>query len=181
MVAAGHDAYLVDWGAPEGADASLGLDRHVTERLLPLLAALPRPPILVGYCLGGSLALGAAALVPTAAIATIAAPWRFSHFPAADLELIASLWSGAKAMCQRIGYVPMEVLQSGFWAMDPARTIRKFALPGRRVAETRDHAGIVLPADEDHYADQKQDDERQFLEQSGGQSVIHRPGIGQRG
>ena len=127
MVAAGHDAYLVDWGAPDGADASLGLDGHVTERLLPLLAALPRPPILVGYCLGGSLALGAAALVPTAAVATIAAPWRFSHFPAADLELIASLWSGAKAMCQRIGYVPMEVLQSGFWAMDPARTIRKFA------------------------------------------------------
>ena len=61
------------------------------------------------------------------------------------------------------------------------RTIRKFALPGRRVAETRDHAGIVLPADEDHNTDQKQDDERQFLEQSGVQSVIHRPGIGQRG
>ena len=72
MVAAGHDAYLVDWGAPDAADASLGLDGHVTERLLPLLAALPRPPILVGYCLGGSLALGAAALVPTAAVATIA-------------------------------------------------------------------------------------------------------------
>jgi polyhydroxyalkanoate synthase len=30
-------------------------------------------------------------------------------------------------MCQRFGYVPMEVMQSGFWAMDPARTIRKYA------------------------------------------------------
>ncbi|EQB15699.1 poly-beta-hydroxybutyrate polymerase [Sphingobium lactosutens DS20] len=127
MAAAGHDAYLVDWGAPGAADATLGLDRHVTERLLPLLAALPCPPILVGYCLGGSLALGAAALIPATAVATIAAPWRFSRFPAADLDLIAGLWRGAKPMCQRIGYVPMEVLQSGFWAMDPARTIRKFA------------------------------------------------------
>ena len=127
MAAAGHDAYLVDWGTPRAEDAMLGLDAHVTDRLLPLLAALPRPPILVGYCLGGSLALGAAALSPISAVATIAAPWRFSRFPAADLELIDSLWRGAKAMCARIGYVPMEVLQSGFWAMDPARTIRKFA------------------------------------------------------
>lgn len=127
MAAAGHDAYLVDWGAPRAEDAMLGLDNHVTGRLLPMLATLPRPPILVGYCLGGSLALGAAALHPVAALATIAAPWHFDAFPAADLALIASLWHGSKAMCERIGYVPMEVLQSGFWAMDPARTIAKYA------------------------------------------------------
>jgi polyhydroxyalkanoate synthase subunit PhaC len=127
MAAAGHDAYLVDWGAPASGDAMLGLDGHVTERLLPLLAALPRPPILVGYCLGGSLALGAAAVRSVPAVATIAAPWRFDSFAAADLDLIGNLWRGAKPMCERIGYVPMEVLQSGFWAMDPARTIRKYA------------------------------------------------------
>lgn len=127
MAAAGHDAYLVDWGAPAAQDAALGLDGHVTERLLPLLAALPRPPILVGYCLGGSLTLGAAALHPFPAVATIAAPWRFDAFPTADLDLIGGLWRGARPMCERIGYVPMEVLQSGFWAMDPARTIRKYA------------------------------------------------------
>ncbi|KQN08655.1 poly-beta-hydroxybutyrate polymerase [Sphingobium sp. Leaf26] len=127
MAAAGHDAYLVDWGTPAPQDAQLGLDGHVTERLLPLLAALPRPPILVGYCLGGSLTLAAAALHRVPAVATIAAPWRFDAFPTADLDLIGGLWRGAKPMCQRIGYVPMEVLQSGFWAMDPARTIRKYA------------------------------------------------------
>ncbi|WP_254913658.1 alpha/beta hydrolase [Sphingobium sp. Z007] len=127
MVAAGHDAHLVDWGAPTARDAALGLDGHVTERLLPLLAALPRPPILVGYCLGGSLALGAATMAAFPAVATIAAPWRFDAFPAADLQLIGGLWNGARAMSERIGYVPMEILQSGFWAMDPARTIAKYA------------------------------------------------------
>lgn len=127
MGAAGHDAYLVDWGAPRAQDAALGLDRHVTDRLLPLLAALPRPPILVGYCLGGSLVLGAAALRPFPAVATIAAPWRFDGFPQADRDLVTGLWDKAKATCGRLGYVPMEVLQSGFWAMDPARTIRKYA------------------------------------------------------
>lgn len=127
MGAAGHDSYLVDWGTPSAQDATLGLDGHVTKRLLPLIAALPRPPILVGYCLGGSLALGAAALHPFPAVATIAGPWHFDAFAPADIDLIASLWRGAKPMCERIGYVPMEVLQSGFWAMDPVRTIRKYA------------------------------------------------------
>ena len=128
MVAAGHDAYLVDWGHPRAEDAALGLEEHVTERLMPMLATLPRPPILVGYCLGGSLVIGAAALGRAHAVCTIAAPWQFDGFPDADRDLIASLWRGAKSMCERLGYVPMEVLQSGFWAMDPARTIRKYAI-----------------------------------------------------
>lgn len=127
MAAAGHDAYLVDWGSPAPEDAGLGLEHHVTHRLLPMLAALPRPPILVGYCLGGSLALGTAAVMDVHAVATIAAPWQFDGFPDADRDLIASLWRGAKSTSERLGYVPMEVLQSGFWAMDPARTIRKYA------------------------------------------------------
>lgn len=127
MGAAGHDAYLLDWGTPSAQDAMLGLDGHVTDRLLLLLAGLPRPPILVGYCLGGSLALGAAALQSFPAVATIAAPWHFDAFASDDLDLIAGLWRGARPMCERIGYVPMEVMQSGFWAMDPVRTIRKYA------------------------------------------------------
>lgn len=127
MAAAGHDAYLVDWGSPDTQDAGLGLADHVTERLIPMMKSLPRPPILVGYCLGGSLALGAAVVADVEAVATIAAPWQFDGFPDADRDLIGTLWRGAKATSERLGYVPMEVLQSGFWAMDPARTIRKYA------------------------------------------------------
>lgn len=127
MAAAGHDAHLVDWGTPDKEDAGLDLAGHVAQRLVPMLDALPRPPILVGYCLGGTLAIGAATLRTVPALATIAAPWRFDGFAPADLELIANLWRGAKPMAERIGYVPMEILQSGFWAMDPARTIGKYA------------------------------------------------------
>ncbi|WP_255209699.1 alpha/beta hydrolase [Sphingobium xenophagum] len=128
MAAAGHDAWLVDWGAPLADDRAMGLEGHVIDRLLPLIAALPRPPIIVGYCLGGTLAMGAAMLRPVQAVATIASPWRFDGFADADRQEINALWRGAKPMCDRLGYVPMEVLQSGFWAMDPARTIRKFAV-----------------------------------------------------
>ncbi|WIA54583.1 alpha/beta fold hydrolase [Sphingobium sp. WTD-1] len=127
MAAAGHDIHLVDWGTPTAADRLLDLDAHITERLIPMIAALPRPPILVGYCLGGTLAIAAAALHRIAALATIAAPWNFAGFPATDLNGIAALWRDAKAVCDRLGYVPMEALQSGFWALDPQRTVLKYA------------------------------------------------------
>jgi len=71
--------------------------------------------------------MGAAALMKVQGLAAIAAPWQFDGFPTADRELIASLWREAKPTCERLGYVPMEVLQSGFWALDPARTIQKYA------------------------------------------------------
>ncbi|MEJ7934959.1 alpha/beta hydrolase [Sphingobium sp. AN558] len=127
MAAAGHQPYLIDWGVPTAADASLGLAAHITDRLLPLLAALPQKPILVGYCLGGTLALGAATLGATAGVATLAAPWQFDAFSDHDRGQIASGWASAKPLCEILGYVPMEVLQAGFWALDPARTVRKYA------------------------------------------------------
>ncbi|ALR22623.1 poly-beta-hydroxybutyrate polymerase [Sphingobium baderi] len=147
MAAQGHDAYLVDWGTPAAGDSMLGLDSHVAERLVPMLASLPLPPILVGYCLGGSLVLGAAMLHPVRAVATIAAPWHFDGFPAADLDLIIGLWNGAKTTCERLGYVPMEVLQSGFWALDPARTIRKFAAFADITAGTDDERAFLSVED----------------------------------
>ncbi|MEJ7925151.1 alpha/beta hydrolase [Sphingobium sp. AN641] len=127
MSAAGHDAYLVDWGTPHLDAPALDLAGHITGRLMPLLAGLPAPPILVGYCLGGTLALGAAHCMDVRAVATIAAPWNFDGFPNADREQIAALWAQSRAVCGQIGFVPMEVLQSGFWALDPARTVRKYA------------------------------------------------------
>ncbi|WP_281823274.1 alpha/beta hydrolase [Sphingobium sp. BS19] len=129
LVDQGHDGYLVDWGHPGAGDSMMDLGGHIAQRLVPLLQSLDpkRAPILVGYCLGGTLAIGAAASIPVAALATIAAPWQFDGFPDETRESIAKLWAEAKPMCDRLGYVPMEVLQSGFWALDSARTICKYA------------------------------------------------------
>lgn len=127
LVTAGHNVHMVDWGTPAPADAGLDLAAHVTQRLAPMLAALPQPPILVGYCLGGTVAIGAAQKLPLRALATLAAPWRFDRLPAPDRAAVANLWQAGKAICERLGYVPMELLQSGFWALDPRRTIQKYA------------------------------------------------------
>ncbi len=127
FAARGHDSWLVDWGAPLPEDSDLDLAGHVEHRLLPLLRTLPEPPVLVGYCLGGTLAIAAASRIPVAGLVAIAAPWDFGAFPDDTREQIASLWANAKPVCERLGYVPMEVLQAGFWAIDPARTVRKYA------------------------------------------------------
>lgn len=117
---------LVDWGWPGADQRDMDVAGHVTDLLLPLLDRLPRPPLLVGYCLGGTMAIAAAALRPVAGLALIATPWRFSGFPDAARRDLLDLWATAGASAQSVGLMPMEVMQSAFWRLDPARTIAKF-------------------------------------------------------
>lgn len=123
----GKRVLLVDWGEPQAADSGQDVTHHVEALLAPMLRTLDRPPVLVGYCLGGTMAAAAAAIAPAAGLALIAAPWRFAEYGERALGDIARLWRAAEPMCERMGVVPMEVLQSGFWALDPQRTIAKFA------------------------------------------------------
>ena len=117
---------LVDWGTPTPDDHNQDMTAHVEHLLLPLLRQVDAPPVLVGYCLGGTIALAAACALDSPAVATIAAPWHFSGFPDAARTEIADLWRAAQPACERLGLVPMEVMQSGFWRMDTARTVAKF-------------------------------------------------------
>jgi polyhydroxyalkanoate synthase len=128
----GHDAYLLDWGEPGPDDRESSLADHVESLLVPLLEHFGRPPVLVGYCLGGTLAIGAAARLaakgtPAAALAAIAAPWDFAQYEQSFRAQISSIWEQGRASCEAMGLVPMELLQTGFWSLDPERTICKYA------------------------------------------------------
>lgn len=125
---AGFHCWLVDWGTPRAQDRDLDLAGHITERLLPLLAKLDTPPLLIGYCLGGTLALAAAALpaARAAGVVTLAAPWHFAGYGEEARDGMARLWEAAEPLCAALGLLPMEVLQTGFWQLDPARTIAKY-------------------------------------------------------
>ncbi|MEN2786639.1 alpha/beta fold hydrolase [Sphingomonas qilianensis] len=118
--------YLLDWGSPGPAERDMDITAHVEQLLLPLIDKLPEPPVLVGYCLGGTIALAAACTAPVAGLALVAAPWNFAGLGPTARADIAALWAAAQPTCDLLGLVPMEVLQAGFWRLDPARTIAKY-------------------------------------------------------
>ncbi|MGP1282689.1 MAG: alpha/beta fold hydrolase [Parasphingopyxis sp.] len=122
---------LVDWGAPGPDGADLTVAGHVETLLLPLIDALDEPAHLVGYCLGGTMAVAAAALHPPLSLTSMAAPWRFDGFPDEARAGLRHLWENAEPAAREIGALPMEVLQTGFWKLDPARTVSKFEMFGR--------------------------------------------------
>ncbi len=122
----GRRVLLLDWGWPGEDRQGLNVAGHVERILLPLMRGLGAPVDLVGYCLGGTMALAAAQLGPARAIATIAAPWHFDGFPDEARAGLASLWAGAQPTVEALGLLPMEVLQCAFWSLDPARTVAKF-------------------------------------------------------
>ncbi len=124
--AAGQQVLLVDWGLASDR-SNLGISEHVEGLLLPLLDAVGEPPTLVGYCLGGTMAMAAAQLAPVRALATLAAPWHFARYPDASRAALARLWEQSAGASEQLGALPMEVLQAGFWALDPERTVKKFA------------------------------------------------------
>ena len=126
LAASGRQLLLVDWGA--AADrCNLDISEHVEGLLLPLLDSLGEPPALIGYCLGGTMAIAAAGLAPVAKVATLAAPWHFARYPDASRAALGRLWEQSEPASEPFGALPMEVLQAGFWALDPERTVGKFA------------------------------------------------------
>ena len=126
LVGQGRRVLLLDWGWPGLDRRAMSVAGHVEDIALPLTQGLGEPVDLVGYCLGGTMALAAARLGPVRSVATIAAPWHFNGFPEESRERLAALWAGAQGTVAALGVLPMEILQSAFWSLDPARTIAKF-------------------------------------------------------
>ena len=126
IAAMGRRALLLDWG--KCADRSeLSVSGHVEELLLPLLRSMNEPVALIGYCLGGTMAIAASNLVPVERVITLAAPWNFALYPENSHRALKDMWSHSRAAAEALGALPMEVLQAAFWSLDPERTVRKFA------------------------------------------------------
>lgn len=127
----GFRPLLLDWGTPSPDEAGLDIAGHIETLLLPLIDTIGEPPLLLGYCLGGTMAMAAAMLRAVRGLALVAAPFHFGGFGDAARADIAALWQAARTPAAAMGLVPMEVLQSGFWRLDPARTIGKYEDFGR--------------------------------------------------
>lgn len=130
IAAMGRRTLLLDWGTADDR-AELTVAGHVEQLLLPLLRSIGEPVALVGYCLGGTMAIAAANLAPIERVVTLAAPWNFAGYPQGSHDALQDMWRHSRAAAKALGALPMEVLQASFWSLDPERTVRKFAEFGR--------------------------------------------------
>ena len=126
--------YLVDWGAPAAEEMGFGLDDYIIGRLAPALAAVRRdagrPLVLVGYCMGGTMALPLAARDDggdVAALVLLATPWDFHADDGRQARLVATHLPGLSGLIEGAGQLPADALQAMFAALDPLLAARKFS------------------------------------------------------
>lgn len=132
LESAGLNPLIIDWGdTPE----PLGLAYLVSERLCPLVNSLAQPVALLGYCLGGTLALALAAEAPITRLALIATPWNFTGYDDGQRSALAGWWASAAPMAQAMGQLPIDLLQPAFWSLDPDGLAAKYV----RLATTNTH------------------------------------------
>lgn len=145
LAAQGLRPLLLDWGEPTADETDLSVAGHVETMLLPLIDAIGAPVALVGYCLGGTMAIAAAAQRPITALALIATPWRFGDYPDSTRHALDDLWRTAEPATDALGVLPMEILQAAFWRLDPKRTIAKYEAHGvREPADPKSQAFVRL-------------------------------------
>jgi polyhydroxyalkanoate synthase subunit PhaC len=132
LAAAGLRPLLLDWGAPGPVERGFGLDDYVGGPLSGALAEVRRlerrAPVLLGYCMGGLLALALAALRPgpIAGLALLATPWAFGAYDLDPGRARAFLAAPAVAIATMAGELPVDVLQALFASIDPMQVPRKF-------------------------------------------------------
>jgi len=141
MACNGIRPLLIDWGAPGEAERDFTLDDYILGRLgaamdeaLTLSRGHTGDRIgLVGYCMGGDLALASAQRRQSdlSALALLATPWDFHGGSGLQGSLFAAAKDSLDAVISGFGELPVDILQTFFASLDPALGLRKF----RRFAE----------------------------------------------
>lgn len=133
----GHRVYMVDWGPLGQGERRLGFAGQVRMRLLPLIRNLGEPVHLVGYCLGGTLAVGAARHLGDRArsLALIASPWHFDGFHHSARTHALGIWGLARPIADKLGALPVSFLNPLFWSLGEDDVINKFERLAAREAD----------------------------------------------
>ena len=138
LLAAGHDVFLADWGEPGRGEAGLDLGGHLGRlaRAVRCAAGLAgtRDASLLGYCLGGTMALALAALEPALvrSIGLLATPVVFEHGGLLGIWARASGIDPALLAVGANGNVPGTMLRELLRWQDPVGAVKKWlTLAGR--------------------------------------------------
>ena len=128
----GFRPFVVDWDRPGPGETRFSLTDYVAGRLDQALDAVRaitgKPPVVLGYCMGGLLALALATRrqADIRALGLLATPWDFSAGAppvAAFLPLLRPFLTTASDRGHEVG---TDLLQALFHMLDPMLVIKKF-------------------------------------------------------
>lgn len=131
LVAAGHDVYVIDWGTPEAEDRFVSFEDIVVGAIGRALRVATRTSgadaaHVLGYCLGGTLAVLHAALDSSRirSLTLVAAPVEFHD------DGLLSRWTRTRtldtgALVEGAGNVPWQLMQGAFQLLRPTLPLVK--------------------------------------------------------
>lgn len=123
---------VIDWGAPGALERRLSLSDLIAGRLSRAFAAAReiagKPLFVLGYCMGGLLALSLALSRQdeVAALLLLATPWDFHAERGIEARLVALAMARLPSLAGSNGCLPVELIQSFFFLLDPFLGLRKF-------------------------------------------------------
>src|SRR5205085_1530042 len=132
LAASGLRPFVVDWGEPGAAERDFTLSDYIAgplDRVLTKARDLTRGPVtIIGYCMGGLLALALALRRPsdTAALALLATPWDFHAERPEQARLLGELGALLPRFLAAGEPFPLSIIQFLFLMLDPFLAECKF-------------------------------------------------------
>lgn len=145
LVDAGYSPYIITWGRPTPGE-SLTIEAAVTEILIPAIQSFNQPIPLLGYCVGGTVALAAAQLAGEhiSALILAATPWDFAATPThQNFQNVLLDW---KRVFETMPIMPADVVQTGFLQMEHEASLKRICSHGEPMGET-DRARLIALED----------------------------------
>jgi len=153
LAARGVRSLVVDWDEPGEAERSFDLTDYVEQRLAPALdaaCALAGGPVpVVGYCMGGTLAVALAQARPeqVSALALLATPWDFHADDPGCTQVLAALEPMFAPVVVPGAVMPVDMLQVCFAVLQPTRVADKFRAFARLEPDGPDALAFVQVED----------------------------------
>jgi polyhydroxyalkanoate synthase subunit PhaC len=144
LAAKGLRVLLLDWGWPDPEARKFDLDAAIAGRLARAMDFVG-PSTLMGYCMGGLLALAAAQLKPdkTAALAVLATPWDFQVGQIWNRDTTAKQLEHLEPVMKITGTLPIDALQVLFNLAEPHAVGEKYRAFGAQDQTTERAAQFV--------------------------------------
>lgn len=128
----GFRCYLLDWHTPGPRERAFSIDDYIAgplEQALDVaIADSGGPASVLGYCMGGLLALALALRRrdDVTSLVLLATPWDFHAGGVAQAQGLATAMRLFEPLLATLGELPTDLIQYLFCALDPFLGVRKF-------------------------------------------------------